>query len=70
MSEASPKSRIQRPWLINATFGAPGSLSAAVKSRPSAGLTPRIRRKSYVTYAPVYRRGAPSTVMFTVDPFR
>ena len=53
MSAAPPKSRCHVPWLMITTFSAPGLLSAAVMSRPSIGLTPRMRRKCSVVYAPV-----------------
>ena len=49
MSAAPPKSRCQSPWPMSATFSAPGVLSAGVKSRPFAGLTPSTRKNVSVT---------------------
>jgi hypothetical protein len=49
MCGSPPKSRCQMPYPMIATFPAPCALSAAVKSRPIIGPTPRIFRKFSVT---------------------
>src|SRR3974390_3397071 len=60
-SVADPKIDCHRSWL-SITDWTRGFSSSALKSRPSAGLTPRIRKKSEATTCPSKCRGSPPPV--------
>src|SRR3989442_10011903 len=51
MSRLPPNLRCQRSWLISATCGPPGTASARVNARPTAGETPSTSKSAGDTLA-------------------